>query len=365
MIICEQPFLHCGGTGISRGAMCILVVAIQCHPAVPLIIAHNRDEKRDRPSGDDLLEDTTGIVCGRDLQAGGMVVGLHSTSGRFAALTNCRTHVRRASDPSSAVSRGRLVEYLATHEREAAFQFLETNRKNLDGFHVVFGNIFGAAPHLEYAWSAPDDDGNWFNGGSSMIPNRVVVICNENPALDAAAWPKSEWLKEQVSSFILGLPENPSAEAVQLGISSIMDRYDVPGICPPTGLPTVFTREKELMLHTGPFSPWRKQFPEFGTVSQRILVSHALTKELNYFYRSTNVQAGLSRIDSPPGKNAWHHLLLPWSRDSPPDLSLLENNIPGDVLPSEAEEHRPIKRSPITVLALASVSVCRGCMWSR
>jgi len=327
-----------------------LVVAIGCHPALPLIIAHNRDENRDRPSGDDQLEDTTGIVCGRDLQAGGMVIGVHSTSGHFAALTNCRTHLRRVSDPSSAVSRGRLVEYLATHEREAALQFLETNRERLEGFHVVFGNIFRKSPHLEYAWAAPDDDGNWFNGRSRIVPNKVSVICNENPALDAVAWPKSEWLKDQVSRFIHGLPENPSVEAVRLGISSIMDRYDVPGICPPECLPTCFPREKEVLLHTGPFTPWREQFPEFGTVSQRIIVSHALTKELSYFYRSTNVQTGLSSMESPPKKSPWQHLLLGWPRNLPPQPSLLGKRIPGNASPSEVDEHRPGKRAHASIV---------------
>ena len=33
--------------------MCILVVALQCHPAFPFICAHNRDEERDRPTLED------------------------------------------------------------------------------------------------------------------------------------------------------------------------------------------------------------------------------------------------------------------------------------------------------------------------
>ena len=135
-------------------AMCILVVALQCHPAFPFICAHNRDEERDRPTLEDGawkqwlcmnafeptcylclhhvcwstaiisvfylwfigfafvffrvcwcrlvlldsgwgIEPDSGLLCGRDAQAGGFVLGLHVQRGYFAALTNCRCRAAR------------------------------------------------------------------------------------------------------------------------------------------------------------------------------------------------------------------------------------------------------------------------------
>ena len=39
------------------------------------------------------IETDTQLLCGRDAQAGGFVLGLHVQHGHFAALTNCRCRV--------------------------------------------------------------------------------------------------------------------------------------------------------------------------------------------------------------------------------------------------------------------------------
>ena len=39
------------------------------------------------------IEADTQLLCGRDAQAGGFVLGLHVQHGHFAALTNCRCRV--------------------------------------------------------------------------------------------------------------------------------------------------------------------------------------------------------------------------------------------------------------------------------
>ena len=87
--------------------MCVAAIAWDVHPDYMLIAIGNRDEFHDRPSAPlTRWDDGSGIVAGRDLQAGGTWMGV-SDSGRFALLTNFR-------DPENfepgRPSRGQLVQ---------------------------------------------------------------------------------------------------------------------------------------------------------------------------------------------------------------------------------------------------------------
>jgi uncharacterized protein with NRDE domain len=86
--------------------MCVVALAWQVHPDWPLILIGNRDEFHGRPSAA-LAEwaDGSGIVAGRDLQAGGTWLGVHRPSGRIVVVTNVRGAV---PDPAKE-SRGTLV----------------------------------------------------------------------------------------------------------------------------------------------------------------------------------------------------------------------------------------------------------------
>ncbi len=91
--------------------MCLVVLAWQQQPELPLIVAGNRDEFHARPTKEaHWWSDQPDIVGGRDLQAAGTWLGLHRR-GRFATVTNFRD----AEKPSAKFrSRGHLVsEFLA------------------------------------------------------------------------------------------------------------------------------------------------------------------------------------------------------------------------------------------------------------
>jgi uncharacterized protein with NRDE domain len=87
--------------------MCVAAIAWRAHPRWLLVAAGNRDEFHGRPAAP-LAEWDTGILAGRDLEAGGTWLGV--APGRFALVTN-----RRAEGyplPGMA-SRGALVtDYL-------------------------------------------------------------------------------------------------------------------------------------------------------------------------------------------------------------------------------------------------------------
>ena len=93
--------------------MCVVALAHRVHPDWPLILIGNRDEFHARPAAP-LHEwnDGSGLVAGRDLQAGGTWLGVHRPSGRTVVVTN----VRGAMPDPAKESRGALVSDLLRGE---------------------------------------------------------------------------------------------------------------------------------------------------------------------------------------------------------------------------------------------------------
>ncbi|WP_338425162.1 NRDE family protein [Sphingopyxis kveilinensis] len=86
--------------------MCVVALAHRVHPDWPLILIGNRDEFHARAAASlHMWEDGSGIVAGRDLQAGGTWLGVHQPSGRAVVVTN----VRGAMPDPTKESRGALV----------------------------------------------------------------------------------------------------------------------------------------------------------------------------------------------------------------------------------------------------------------
>jgi len=123
----------------TRIVMCILFIAVKQHPDFPLIIAANRDEFHARvTSPSHSWSDNHQLFAGRDEQAGGTWMGIHS-SGRVAALTNIRAPQRERMD---AKTRGELV--VNALETQDDNRFLDTLRKTADeynGYNLVYGNL--------------------------------------------------------------------------------------------------------------------------------------------------------------------------------------------------------------------------------
>ena len=93
--------------------MCVVALAHRVHPDWPLILIGNRDEFHARAAAP-LHEwnDGSGLVAGRDLQAGGTWLGVHRPSGRAVVVTN----VRGAMPDPAKKSRGALVSDLLRGE---------------------------------------------------------------------------------------------------------------------------------------------------------------------------------------------------------------------------------------------------------
>ena len=94
--------------------MCLIAIAWQARSDLPLIVAANRDEWRDRPAKPaHWWPDRPELLAGRDLEAGGTWMGV-AQSGRFGIVTNFRDLERPPS--SEAPSRGALVRDLLTSD---------------------------------------------------------------------------------------------------------------------------------------------------------------------------------------------------------------------------------------------------------
>jgi uncharacterized protein with NRDE domain len=119
--------------------VCLIVIGWRCRPDLPLVVAANRDEWRDRPAEPaHWWPDHPGILAGRDLKAGGTWMGV-TRAGRFAAVTNFRDPSDRRS---TARSRGELVtQFLLARDSPADFlAALAARAREYNGFNLIVGD---------------------------------------------------------------------------------------------------------------------------------------------------------------------------------------------------------------------------------
>jgi uncharacterized protein with NRDE domain len=154
--------------------MCLITVAWKVRADLPLVVAANRDEWRDRPAEPaHWWADHPEILAGRDLKAGGTWMGV-TRAGRFAAVTNFR-------DPSdrreTARSRGGLVtEYLLGQQDPGAYLAdLMRRAGDYNGFNLILG----------------DGDSLWYYGSREALARPIPpgVHGLSNHLLDEP-WPK-------------------------------------------------------------------------------------------------------------------------------------------------------------------------------
>ena len=115
--------------------MCVVALAWHVHPDWPLILIGNRDEFHARASAPlAAWDDDSGIVAGRDLQAGGTWLGVHPASGRVVVVTI----VRGALPDPAKESRGALVVDMLRGDG----RFADPAEDDLDRFNAF--NLFAA-----------------------------------------------------------------------------------------------------------------------------------------------------------------------------------------------------------------------------
>ena len=160
--------------------MCLILLAHEAHPRVPLVIAANRDEFYARPTAPaDWWDDAPGVLAGRDLRGGGSWLGVTRT-GRWAAVTNYR---ESSAERPAAPSRGTLVgDFLRGREPPAEYLRRLSSRANAyNGFNLLVGEP-GSIYWLSNR-ASPD--------GTSPVSVEPGLHGLSNHLLDTA-WPKVE-----------------------------------------------------------------------------------------------------------------------------------------------------------------------------
>lgn len=120
--------------------MCLVFVSYKASPRYRLVLAGNRDEFYARPTAElGCVDDGCSIIGGRDLQAGGMWLGV-TRDEKVAVITNFREGTAGAIPGQP--SRGEIVRRFL-ESRESALQAVETLVESSDryaGFNVIFGD---------------------------------------------------------------------------------------------------------------------------------------------------------------------------------------------------------------------------------
>jgi uncharacterized protein with NRDE domain len=130
--------------------VCTLAIYVRCFPALPLVVAANRDELLERPAAPPaLLSERPRIVGGRDLRAGGTWLAV--SEGCVAGILNRRAAA--APDPTRR-SRGLLplamLEASSARAAEGVLRTLEADDYN--GFNLLVAD-------REHAWVAQNRGG--------------------------------------------------------------------------------------------------------------------------------------------------------------------------------------------------------------
>jgi uncharacterized protein with NRDE domain len=225
--------------------MCLIVLAWQVIPGMPLLAAGNRDEFFERPTkAAHWWEDHPAVYAGRDLREGGTWMGI-SRDGRFACVTNIRAPSEKRPD---APSRGRLVaDYLNSDLTPADYiREIQGGAQRYNGFNLLVGQ------HDTLIWysnKGQDDERN----GKPLAPG---VYGLSNALLDAP-WPKVVRTKAQFASLLCqGAPREAYFEML-----------------------ADTTRASDCRLpHTGVSKEWERvlsaafiESPEYGTRSSTVV----------------------------------------------------------------------------------------------
>lgn len=166
--------------------MCLIVFANNFHPNYKLIFAANRDEFYDRPTSQaEFWKDSTELLAGKDLQAGGTWMGI-TKQGKFAAITNFRD---LKNFNAAAPSRGKItLDFLLNNiQPEEYYNSLKPELNSFNGFNLIFGKI----EELFYFSNK--------SGGLQKIERGIQGISN---ALLNTPWPKVEKSKNHLEILL-------------------------------------------------------------------------------------------------------------------------------------------------------------------
>ena len=170
--------------------MCLIAVALNCHPQFPLILAANRDEFLQRPTqAMHIWRQPHGLIAGRDRQAGGTWLA-SGNSARLAAVTNVRDQQLQRKGPS----RGLLpLDFVSSSQPLS--DWLEQVRLQdtlRAGYNLLLFELAGSKPLAYWHSNAPGSETGMLESGIHVLSNGGL----NDP------WPKAERLRACMSEAL-------------------------------------------------------------------------------------------------------------------------------------------------------------------
>ena len=191
--------------------MCVAAAAFRAHPRWRLVVIGNRDEFHARPTAP-LARWPSGVIAGRDLQAGGTWLGVNE-AGRFALVTNLR--VDGYPLPHLA-SRGALVtDWLAGAEPAAP--------ETMNPFNLFMADAHTAS-HLTN------------HPGVRRLPLAPGIHGLSNGPYEAP-WAKTRALETALHAWLEAGVDDPEPL-----FAALADRSELPGAGPEARFSPVFIR---------------------------------------------------------------------------------------------------------------------------
>lgn len=198
--------------------MCLIALALRCHPRFDLVLIANRDEFFSRPAAKAAFwADAPDILAGRDLEKGGTWLGV-TRGGKFAAITNFREPSRSRAD---ARSRGEVVaRYLCQPEGPRDFlKGLLSECGSFNDFNLLLGRVAPGGTELEYFSTV---ERSW----RSLQPG---IYGLSNHLLDTP-WPKVDRAKARLAEILSRSPD-------QLPIPRLFELLREDAVAPDESLP--------------------------------------------------------------------------------------------------------------------------------
>eukprot|EP01062_Namystynia_karyoxenos_P067038 TRINITY_DN60938_c0_g1_i1.p2 TRINITY_DN60938_c0_g1~~TRINITY_DN60938_c0_g1_i1.p2 ORF type:complete len:311 (+),score=81.21 TRINITY_DN60938_c0_g1_i1:85-1017(+) len=187
--------------------MCILALRLQSSSRFPVVVVCNRDEFESRETHPFELG-PDGVLCARDVQAGGTQCGIDTATGLFAALTNVRKQREAGAGwPSPPPSRGAVVSaalrdpglsFPPAGEPGAAGEGPLQPAPAYAGFNLFQVALSERAPSVRYWTNSRDWTGPAEAQTTGMRLSEAGYHCCSNSWLDDASWPKVRHLKARM-----------------------------------------------------------------------------------------------------------------------------------------------------------------------
>lgn len=241
--------------------MCLILFALDAHPAYKLVLAANRDEFIQRPAHvAHFWHYYPNVLGGLDLEAGGTWLGI-TKGGRFTALTNVRDLSNISPD---APSRGELTHKFLTHPQLPMHDFaalLERKGTQYNGFNILWGDFAGEQTDLFWYSNYTSEQ---YNRTANKISSGIHGLSN---ALLDTPWFKVEHGKARLQAALEETSDPASLTSALLEMLKDRTRPDDSRL-PSTGVSLEWERMLSSMFIE---SPDKKYGTRCSTV---VLITH-------------------------------------------------------------------------------------------